>query len=78
MLAGYIPATKPIRQTLLLFAAAVMLNELLLGIQGIASISYTVVPFANEMLFAVALFMMMSVAWLIRAVSNQTPKSTLV
>jgi hypothetical protein len=55
-----------------------MLNELLLGIQGIASISYTVVPFANELLFAVALFMMMSVAWLIRAVSNQTPKSTLV
>lgn len=78
MLAGYIPATKPIRQTILLFAAAVMLNELLLGIQGIASISYTVVPFANELLFAVALFMMMSVAWLIRAVSNQTPKSTLV
>jgi hypothetical protein len=78
VLAGYIPFTKPIRQALLLFAAGVMLNEMLLGIQGIASITYTIVPFANELLFAVALFMILAVGWLIRAVSNSTPNSILV
>jgi len=34
------------------------LNELLLGIQGIASIGYILIPFINESLFFVSLLLM--------------------
>jgi len=37
----------------LVFVVGVYLNELMLGIQGIASLSYTVVPFVNELLFII-------------------------
>lgn len=48
------------RSALLLFVAGVFLNEIILAVQGIASFSYTMIPFANEALFAVALWMLTS------------------
>lgn len=41
---------------LITFVCGVYLNELVLGIQGIASFSYTMLPFVNEALFGIAVF----------------------
>lgn len=40
------------------FIIGVFINELVLAVQGIASFSYTVVPYVNEILFGVAIFIM--------------------
>lgn len=59
----YIYATKaialssPIKKGLLIFAVAVLLNEIVLGLQGIGALSYVVIPYANEMLFCVSLLL---------------------
>ena len=47
---------------LILFVTGVYLNEIVLGIQGIASFSYTVVPFANGILFGIAGLIALSLA----------------
>lgn len=49
---------------LVLFVVGVYLNEIVLGIQGIASFSYTVVPKANEMLFGIAVLILTSLVLL--------------
>ena len=41
-----------------IFVVGILLNELLLGIQGIASIGYILIPFINESLFFVSLLLM--------------------
>jgi hypothetical protein len=38
----------------------VFLNELVLAAQGVGSLSYTLIPYANEMLFFIALFILVS------------------
>jgi hypothetical protein len=40
------------------FIIGVFINELVLAVQGVASFSYTVVPYVNEILFGVAIFIM--------------------
>jgi hypothetical protein len=40
-----------------IFALAVILNEILLMVQGVAAITYTGIPFINEMLLATAFFL---------------------
>jgi hypothetical protein len=40
-----------------IFSGAVIVNEILLMIQGFAAISYTPVPFINELLFCTAIFL---------------------
>ena len=39
---------------LILFSIGVLLNEVILAIQGIASFSYTMIPYVNELLFGAA------------------------
>ena len=39
---------------LVLFSIGVLLNEVILAIQGIASLSYTMIPYVNELLFGAA------------------------
>lgn len=39
---------------LILFSIGVLLNEIILAIQGIASFSYTMIPYVNELLFGAA------------------------
>ena len=46
---------KSIKFGVILFSIGVLLNEIILAVQGIASFSYTVIPFANEMLFGAAI-----------------------
>lgn len=56
-------STHPIlKKTLAFFVIGIFLNELVLAIQGIASFSYTLIPFVNEMLFAVAIILFLSIA----------------
>nr|MBP6558007.1 hypothetical protein [Flavobacterium sp.] len=45
-----------------LFSVGVFLNELVLAVQGIASFSYTVIPFVNELLFGIAAIMVSGIA----------------
>ena len=46
-----------IKKALALFIIGIFLNELVLAVQGIASFSYTIIPYANEMLFGVAILL---------------------
>jgi hypothetical protein len=49
---------KTTRISLLVFVAGVILNEMVLAIQGIAAFSYTVIPLVNEALFCIALLLL--------------------
>jgi hypothetical protein len=49
---------------LITFVMGILFNELILAIQGIFSISYTMIPFANEMLFTTALIMFAGLGFL--------------
>ena len=48
---------------LILFSLGVILNEVVLGIQGVASLSYTLIPFINESLFGIAILLFASILW---------------
>ena len=54
------------------FAIFVVINEIILGTQGIASLSYTVVPFVNEILLIIALFLLISSYLMVPLRSNKT------
>ncbi|MGV8992997.1 MAG: hypothetical protein ACOH1O_02760 [Flavobacterium sp.] len=49
--------TKSACVALVIFTIAVFLNEFVLGVQGIAAFSYTLIPYVNESLFAIALLL---------------------
>lgn len=55
---GMIRPTRSARFALVLFFIGIILNELVLAIQGIAAFSYTVIPYANEALFGIALILL--------------------
>ncbi len=48
---------KKIKYGIFLFSTGALLNEILLAIQGLASLSYTTIPYVNESLFAIALIL---------------------
>lgn len=52
---AFFKITSSAKKALLFFMVAVLFNELALAAQGVASFSYTVVPFINEILFMVAI-----------------------
>ncbi len=54
---GYIQANKRTSFAVFLFATGVIINEILLMIQGVSAMSYTGIPFINEMLFGTALLL---------------------
>lgn len=51
---GFIPATAKMLNSVKLFAAGIIINELLLMIQGVAAMYYFPVPYINEMLLGAA------------------------
>lgn len=64
---------------LIIFVIGVYLNEIVLGVQGIASFSYTMVPYANESLFGITVLMVVGMAILIASQfkkQHNTPLST--
>ena len=59
----FIAVNKKTILGLVLFSIGVVLNEVVLGIQGIASLSYTLIPYVNESLFGIAILLFTSVLW---------------
>jgi hypothetical protein len=41
-----------------IFVFGILFNEIMLAIQGIASFSYTLIPFVNEILFGISVFIL--------------------
>ncbi len=62
---------KILKTGLFAFVTGIVLNELLLAIQGVFSITYTKVPFANEMLFVAAIIMFLSLLVINISLFNQ-------
>jgi len=52
---------KKIKYGVLLFSIGVFLNEIVLAVQGIAAFSYTLIPYVNEMLFGVAVVLLIGI-----------------
>lgn len=52
---------KKIKYGILLFSIGVLLNEIVLAVQGIASFSYIPIPFVNEILFGVAIILFIGI-----------------
>lgn len=52
---------KNIKFGALLFSIGVILNEIALAVQGVASLSYTVIPYINEILFGVAIMLFIGI-----------------
>jgi hypothetical protein len=61
---GFLRTSRAAKTAIVVFVIGVYLNELVLGIQGVASFSYTMVPFVNEVLFCIALLILTAVVWL--------------
>ena len=53
--------SKKIKYGVLLFTIGVILNEVVLAVQGIASFSYTIIPGVNEILFGVAIILLIGI-----------------
>ena len=56
----YFKFTKAVCLSIIFFTLAVFLNELVLGVQGIAAFSYVLIPYVNETLFAIAMMLFVS------------------
>ncbi|WP_291102770.1 MULTISPECIES: hypothetical protein [unclassified Flavobacterium] len=69
--------TKKIKYGVLLFSIGVLLNEIVLAVQGMASLSYTMIPYINEILFAVAIVLFIGIGlttyFSIKKVKNNPP-----
>jgi hypothetical protein len=55
--AGLMNRSKKSTIPLLIFASGVILNESVLAAQGIGALSFAVLPYANQLLFVIALVM---------------------
>lgn len=55
--------TKKIKYGILLFSIGVLLNEIVLAIQGLASLSYTKIPYVNEILFGIAIILLIGIGF---------------
>ncbi|WP_022828114.1 hypothetical protein [Flavobacterium antarcticum] len=58
---GVIQIGKYVKFGLITFTVGVLLNEAILAVQGIASFSYTAIPFINEMLFGAAIILVLGI-----------------
>ncbi|WP_165698015.1 hypothetical protein [Flavobacterium nackdongense] len=55
------PITKKLKNGLILLTIGVVLNEIILAVQGISSFSYTIIPYTNESLFVVAIVLFVGI-----------------
>jgi hypothetical protein len=54
---------RKIKYGMLLFSIGVLLNEIVLAVQGFASLSYTTIPYVNEILFGVAIILFIGIGF---------------
>ena len=52
---------RQIKIGVIIFSIGVLLNEIILAIQGVASFSYTPIPYVNEMLFGAAIVLVIGI-----------------
>jgi hypothetical protein len=61
----------------LILTIGVVLNELVLSVQGIAAFSYTIIPYVNEILFGIAIILLIGIVltaiYSIKKVKNNPP-----
>jgi len=72
---GLIALRTSIKRGLALFATAVLLNEIVLGLQGVGALSYTVIPYSNEMLFGIAVLLLSGIG-IVAVSSLNAPNKT--
>ncbi len=60
----YIRPSSGARNAAFLFLSGVVLNELLLTVQGIGAFSYIAIPYINELLFVASVVLLMGAAWI--------------
>ncbi len=68
----YIKANRKTTFSVFLFAAGVILNEVLLMVQGVSAMSYTSVPLINELLFSTAIILFSGALLLVITSSNNS------
>jgi hypothetical protein len=61
---SYITVKSLTKNALVVFILGVMINELLLMSQGVAAISYSIIPYSNELLLGAALIMFVGIVLL--------------
>jgi hypothetical protein len=68
---------KNIKYGILLFSIGVLLNEIVLAVQGFAAFSYIPIPYVNEILFGIALLLFIGIGYVayysIKKVKNNPP-----
>ena len=69
---------KQIKNGIIIFSVGVLLNEIILAIQGIASFSYTLIPFVNEMLFGAAIILVSGIGIIVFYSLKKVKKSPLL
>ena len=69
--------SKNIKYGVFVFTIGVLLNEIVLAVQGVAAFSYTIIPFVNEILFGVAILLLIRIGitalYSIKKVKNNPP-----
>lgn len=61
---GYMRVNKAAVSGVVIFIIGIILNELVLGIQGVGAISYTSVPYTNDFLLGASIFMFIGLLFL--------------
>ena len=69
---------KKVKNGIIIFSVGVLLNEIILAIQGIASFSYTLIPFVNEMLFGAAIILVSGIGIIVFYSLKKVKKSPLL
>lgn len=69
---------KKVKNGIIIFTIGVLLNEIILAIQGIASFSYTLIPFVNEMLFGAAIILVSGIGIIVFYSLKKVKKSPLL
>lgn len=71
---GVIVVSRQYKTALAIFISGIILNELVLMVQGVAAMSYIAVPYSNEILFGVALVIFAGVTLLNIRINNGEKK----
>lgn len=74
IVSSYFKISKTLSSALVLFMLAVFLNELMLGIMGVFSVSYTSIPYAHEILFGITLLMFVSALLIFLSLRKAKPE----
>ncbi len=64
LLSNLLQKNPKANKAIVLFAAAIFLNELVLGLQGLGAVSYSILPYANEALLSISCLLWVSILYI--------------